>query len=283
MKNQDINIRDPIVILKDGKYYMYGTRAANFGKETGGFDVYVSDDLENWSDPIPCFDSNAYGLNSSVNWAPEVHEYKGAYYMFATFTRENGMRGTFALKSDSLLGPFKPHSEGALTPYDWECLDGTLFVSDSGKPYLIFCHEHTQIIDGTIDFVALSDDLTRAEGDVTTLFRASESGYAEELTCIKHFITDGPYMYRSKTGELFMLWSSFINDQYAECLVKFTDGTLSENFVHLEPLIRNDGGHGMIFRGKDGLYLTYHTPNTKGSERPSFRKLIDNGDSLSVG
>ena len=46
--------------------------------------------------------------------------------MFAAFTRENGIRGTFALKSDSLLGPFKPHSEGALTPYDWECLDGTL-------------------------------------------------------------------------------------------------------------------------------------------------------------
>ena len=41
MKNQDINIRDPFVLVVDGKYYMYGTRAANFGQGTGGFDVYV--------------------------------------------------------------------------------------------------------------------------------------------------------------------------------------------------------------------------------------------------
>lgn len=29
MKNSDINIRDPFVLAEDGKYYMYGTRAAN--------------------------------------------------------------------------------------------------------------------------------------------------------------------------------------------------------------------------------------------------------------
>jgi len=31
MKCSDINIRDPFVVYKDGTYYMYGTRAANFG------------------------------------------------------------------------------------------------------------------------------------------------------------------------------------------------------------------------------------------------------------
>ena len=88
MKCSEIHIRDPFVLREDGKYYMYGTRAANFGKKTGGFDVYVSEDLVTWSEPHPCFDSEAYGLNFSANWAPEVHKYKGAYYMFATFTRE---------------------------------------------------------------------------------------------------------------------------------------------------------------------------------------------------
>ena len=148
---QDINIRDPFVLYEDGTYYMYGTRAKNFGCKTGGFDVYVSTDLVNWSEPIECFDSNQYDMNVEVNWAPEVHKYNGNYYMFATFTRKtNWLRGTFILKADNPLGPFTPHSKGVVTPEDWECLDGTFYLDKEGHPYIVFCHEHTQIIDGTI-------------------------------------------------------------------------------------------------------------------------------------
>ena len=70
--------------------------------------------------------------------------------MLATFTQENGLRGSYILKSDSPLGEFKPYSDGALTPQEWECLDATLYISKAGEAYLVFCHEHTQIIDGTL-------------------------------------------------------------------------------------------------------------------------------------
>ena len=40
MKCSDINIRDPFVIYEDGTYYMYGTRAKDFGIKTGGFDAH---------------------------------------------------------------------------------------------------------------------------------------------------------------------------------------------------------------------------------------------------
>lgn len=43
MKNSEINLRDPFVLLHDGKYYLYGSRA----EKQSGFDVYVSEDLEN--------------------------------------------------------------------------------------------------------------------------------------------------------------------------------------------------------------------------------------------
>ena len=49
MKLADINIRDPYVLLHEGKYYLYGTRGATCWGEADGFDAYVSDDLENWS------------------------------------------------------------------------------------------------------------------------------------------------------------------------------------------------------------------------------------------
>ena len=46
LKNKDIHIRDPFVLVKDGVYYMYGTRGVNFGQQTGGIYVYKGTDLE---------------------------------------------------------------------------------------------------------------------------------------------------------------------------------------------------------------------------------------------
>ncbi len=283
MKNSEINIRDSFVLYENGKYYMYGTRADNFGRKTKGFDVYISDNLENWSEPIECFNSEEHSLNLEVNWAPEVHKYKDSYYMFATFTKEsNNLRGTFILKSESPLGPFVPHSKGAVTPEDWECLDGTLYINREGRPYIVFCHEHTQIIDGTICFAQLNDELTESITEPVTLFAASECPWIDTHDRSGHFITDGPFIYRTKTDELLMLWSSFIKGQYAELLVKFDSGEIGTDFTHLEPLIDNDGGHGMIFKGKDKLYLTFHSPNQSGFEKPCFVEIEDRGNTVSV-
>ncbi|MBQ6264069.1 MAG: family 43 glycosylhydrolase [Clostridia bacterium] len=281
MKCKKINIRDPFVIYENGTYYMYGTRAKDFGIKTGGFDVYISADLDEWSEPHEVFNSAQAGLNKGSNWAPEVHFYKGAYYMFATFIKPDGLRGTYILRADSPLGTFLPHSEGSATPDGWECLDGTFYV-ENGEPYLVFSHEHTQIIDGTICYIKLSGDLTRAEGEPVTLFSASEPHYIEKKPEGEHYVTDGPFMFRTKSGELLMLWSTFPKGKYAECLVRFEGGSIKNGFVHLDPLTNDDGGHGMLFRAEDGLYLTFHRPNTSGSEHPVFIKVEDKGDTIAL-
>lgn len=282
MKITDINIRDPYVLFENNKYYLYGTRAKDFGCKTGGFDVYTSDNLVDWSNPSECFASAQYGLNKEVNWAPEVHKYNGAYYMFATFTKENGLRGTFVLKANSPLGPFAPHSKKALTPDEWECLDGTLYIDKNGKPYLVFCHEHTQITDGAMCYVRLSDDLSEALSEPVTMFRASSPYYIEEKPEGEHYITDGPFMYRTRDGELLMIWSTFIHHQYAQCLAKSDNGEIDGEFIHLPPLITDDGGHGMLFNGKEGLMLTFHTPNQTDYERPTFKRIRDTGSSIQI-
>lgn len=282
MNCNEINIRDPFVLVEDGIYYLYGTRASNFGQKVGGFDVYTSSDLENWSEPTCCFDSTSHGMNTMVNWAPEVHKYKGSYYMFATFTRPNSLRATYVLRAESPMGPFVPHGDGFLTPAEWECLDGTLYISKENVPYLVFCHEHTQIIDGTICYVQLSEDLTCAVGEPVTLFAASSPYWADKLPADAHRVTDGPFLYRSKTDELLMIWSTFIKGQYAECLVRFCGGELGTSFEHLDPLITDDGGHGMIFKAGEQLMLTFHSPNTQGEEHPVFKPLIDRGDYLQM-
>ncbi len=281
MKKEQINIRDPFVVYENGTYYLYGTRAKDLGCKVGGIDVYISGDMIDWSDPIECFNSEKYGLNREVNWAPEVYKYKEKYYMFATFTQDNGLRGTYSLCSDSPKGPFVPHSKGALTPTDWECLDGTLYIDESGVPYLVFCHEHTQIIDGTICYVRLNEALDALDGDVVTLFSASSYKPVDPQKN-GHYITDGPFMYRSKTNELFMLWSSYIKGVYAEFVIKFKNKKLGLEFEHMQPLLDSDGGHGMIFSDNKNTYLTYHTPNDNLLEHPEFCFLEDNGNFISI-
>ncbi|MGN1123336.1 MAG: glycoside hydrolase family 43 protein [Eubacterium sp.] len=280
MRLEQINIRDPFVLCEGDTFYLYGTRAKDFGKKTAGFDVYTSKDLVSWSAPQECFNSEKYGLNREVNWAPEVHRYNKIYYMTATFTKENGLRGTYVLKSENPLGPFVPHSNGAVTPDEWECLDGTLYFSNDGCAYLIFCHEHTQIIDGSVCYVRLNEDLTEAEGAPVRLFNGSEPYWADKKPDGEHYITDGPFMYTTKSGELLMIWSTFVNHKYTQCLAKSDNGEIDGKFIHLPLLIDDDGGHGMIFKAFGKLMLTFHTPNKSGEEHPAFKELEDIGSAI---
>ena len=58
MKREDINIRDPFILTdrENGVYYLYGTRGDARRKELGyGFDVFVSRDLEEFSEPTVVF------------------------------------------------------------------------------------------------------------------------------------------------------------------------------------------------------------------------------------
>ena len=70
------------------KYYLYGSRVTIpiKGYPCGhqeGFDVYVSDDLEEWSNPKCVFEKNKDFWGEKDYWAPEVHIYQGKFYMFA--------------------------------------------------------------------------------------------------------------------------------------------------------------------------------------------------------
>lgn len=282
MKLENINIRDPFVLAENGTYYLYGTRAENFGCKTGGFDVYTSTDLVNFSEAKECFNSEKYGLNKEVNWAPEVHKYKGEYYMLATFTQENGLRGSYILKSDSPLGEFKPYSDGALTPQEWECLDATIYISKAGEAYLVFCHEHTQIIDGTICFVKLNKELNAPISLPTKLFSGSSPYWADNKPSGEHYITDGPFMYRTSKSKLLLIWSTFVNHKYCQCVARSSDNELNGVFEHLPLLIDDDGGHGMIFKADNKLYLSFHTPNINGQEHPKFIEIKDTGNSIEI-
>ncbi len=69
---------------------------------------------------------------------------------------------------------------------------------------------------------------------------------------------------------------------YCQCVAKSSNGELDGEFIHLPPIITNDGGHGMIFKADNKLYLTFHTPNKSLEEHPTFKELIDTGKSIII-
>ncbi len=281
MKNNEIHIRDPYVLVHNGKYYLYGTRGPTCWGLADGFDVYVGTDLENWSEPIEVFHNGGDFWADRHYWAPEVHYYNGEFYMFASFKSESKRRGTQILKASSPLGPFVIHSEGPVTPEQWECLDGTLYVDKDNVPHMIFCHEHTQIIDGKMCAVTLSKDLKTALGEPRELFKASHAPWVRPADN-GHYITDGPFMYRCKEDDLIMIWSSFSEEGYTVSIARSSDNEITGEWTQDASLLfRKDGGHGMIFKGLDNLlYLALHSPNKNPQERPKFFQLEDVGNTL---
>ena len=279
MKRTEINLRDPFVLVHEGTYYLYGTRAATCWGEADGFDVYTSGDLENWSGPTECFHNDGSFWADRNYWAPEVYRWEDGFYMFASFKRADVRRGTAILRADSPLGPFAPHSEGCVTPRDWECLDGTFYVSPAGRPYLAFCHEWVQVGNGEVCAMELTEDLRSAAGEPRVLFRAGDAAWSKRMhhsSGQEGYVTDGPFLWRTEDGALLCLWAGFSQDGYTEGVARSGNGEIDGVFTQTEPLFRRDGGHGMVFRGLDGvLRLTLHSPNTHLQEHPVFYRLTE--------
>lgn len=280
----EINIRDPFVYVENGVYYMTGTRGPTCWGPADGFDGYRSTDLTHWEGPFEIF-HRPEGFQPDRNyWAPEIHAYQGSYYLFATFNEETRKKGTMILKADAPLGPYVLHSEGRITPGEWDCLDGTFYLSPEQVPYMVFCHEwqdavegHGHLGDGTVCAVQLSEDLRHPVGEPRVLFAASQA--QPWIRSIEHprypgpnYITDGPFLYRTSDGTLVMLWSSFGEHGYVEAVARSDNGDVTGNWrIDETPLFAENGGHGMLFTTTEGqLTLVLHSPNTHLEERPVF-------------
>ena len=277
MKRSEIHIRDPFILPYNGKYYLYGSRGSEvWGVSATGLDVYVSNDLENWSEPKEIFTRTKDFWADRHYWAPEVYAYNGAFYMFASFKSAARRRATLVLKSDAPDGKFTVHSEGSITPPDWEALDGTLYISKKGEPYMIFCHEWVQIKTGEVCAVKMSADLKCAVGEPFTLFKADEASWIKSGEG-GIYVTDGPFPYRCADGTLILLWSSIGSEGYTEAIAVSDNGDIDGKWVQRDELLfKKDGGHGMIFKTfDDRLILLLHEPNEHPFERPAYFEIED--------
>jgi beta-xylosidase len=263
--------------------------------------VYKSRDLRNWQAPSIVFTlpDRTWANPREGAWAPEVHAYRGKFYLFVTLhnsakilaaqpavRRTSFMRGTTVSVSDSPEGPFTLlKTDGPVPPADFMTLDGTLYLDSAKKPWMVYAHEWVQKIDGTMEAVPLKADLSAAAGPPIFLFKGSDApwldAYLKADTRELSYVTDGPELFRTGDGHLLMLWSSFGPGGYIETVARSKSGEVAGPWEQLPPLLEVDGGHGMLFHSFDGrLLMVLHRTNTDAYAK--IYEIEDDGDHLGV-
>lgn len=286
-----IRVRDPFIYADTNSqtYFLYaqtGNRLKN--PQPGlGVEVYWSKDLEHWSEPALAFRRPEGFWGGDEIWAPEVHRFGDKFYLFVSFNGRQGGRGTQIFHSDSPAGPFTMFSEAACTPPEQCSLDGTPWVDADGTNWLVYCHEWVQVGDGRMLAVRMKPDWSARVGEPIVLFTASQSPWVNHLESAarpgtNNFVTDGPFLYRTRSGQLRMLWSSFGRSGYGAGVAVSRTGRIEGPWVHLpDPLFARDGGHGMMFKAFDGQQkLVLHQPNGGGKERAQLFEVEEINEQL---
>lgn len=296
----ELSMSDPFIFTdkKTNTYYLTGT----------GGRLYKSKDLKMWEGPYSIINLTGTWMDSLWVAAAEIHQFNDKYYLAGTWSDHTTlieavprrynvpMNQTQLLVANSVEGPYKPlvqEYDFCLGPKDWDIIDGTLY-EENDTVYLVFVHEWTQIIDGTMDYFPLSEDLTHRTAEPKTMFRASEADWSKEMTSIGEatfgmkmpgWVTDGPQMFRTQTGKLGMLWSSWGENRYAQGIAYSESGSIKGPWVQEEEAFKGDNsGHGMLFKTFEGktLFIIHHAEE-RGPRKPQIYEVDDSGDKLILG
>ncbi len=292
MLREDISLSDPFVVADPvtKTYYMTGTAG----------DIFKSTDLELWTrlpwairtNGIAWIGANHTSPSPRQIWAPELYYRDGAYYNIVTFTNPNAQtedtrharRSIHILKSDKPEGPYSKIAGGddIYLPASKMAIDGTLWEED-GRTYLVYCYEWVQAGDGGIEYVELKPDLTGIIGEAKTICHASDGRAWNNSP-----VTDGPYLFRTQTGRLGMIWTSWRSGVYVQGVSYSDNGKLNGRWTHSKaPVTPDNHGHGMLFHTFDGqLLLSIHSNRNIDLEQQRFERhpalfvVDDRGDEL---
>jgi len=292
-----IILSDPFVLAdrNTNMYYMTGT---------GGM-LWKSKDLKLWDGPFKVTetDPNSWMGPKPMIWAAEIHPYKGKYYYFATFTNRNikidsvkgnviERRACHVLVSEHPDGPYVPMKDSIYLPAGKPTLDGTFWVDTDGKPYMVYCYEWLQNWNGTIEKIELKPDLSGTIGTGKVLFHASDSPWSREKDengmVVPNKVTDGPYMFRTATGRLGIIWTSWVYDVYTQGVAYSESGTLDGPWIQdKDPITPPNYGHGMLFLTLQGKFLlllhSHKNINGRFLRTPHFFEADISTDKLIIG
>ena len=257
----EVVMADPHVIRVDGKYYLYATT------HTRGYDVFVSDDLVNWTNKGLAFDDPRRGA-----WAPDVFHNKrgdGKFYLYYT----DSIAGTRPSGFDKQIGvavgdgPAGPFTDKAVLATN--AIDAHLFQDDDGKYYLYY----VDLFQGfKIRAQPMSDPLTKS-GDTTIVIRPTEAWEK-----ISGEVTEGPFMLKRK-DVYYLMYSGTGADSPNYGIGYATAKSPLGPFTKFagNPIVQRGGkvlgpGHHCVIEGPDKkLWLVYHQ---KWDDGKNFKRFL---------
>ncbi len=255
------DMADPDVLRVGNKYYLYPTWRG------WGYDVFVSDDLVNWTHEGLAFKDARGGA-----WAPDLFHNKrgdGKFYLYYTDTPSTGERTPTNKQigvavADSPLGPFV--DKGSL---ERDSIDAHLFEDDDGKLYLYYVKFGPT---NHIVVQAMVDPLTK-KGKPTDVIAPTE-----QWERISGPVTEGPFMLKHN-GIYYLTYSGTGADSPNYGIGYATSNSPLGPFKKYagNPIVKRTDkvlgpGHHCVVEGPDGkLWMVYHQ---KRSEKQSYHRYL---------
>lgn len=255
-----VPLGDPFIMLHEGKYYAYGTNAAD------GISVYVSDDLHTWK--VPAEAKNGLALHKDDVWsdhwfwAPEVYFENGKFYMYYSANEH-----ICVAIADSPTGPFKQAVKKPMIE-DEKCIDNSLFIDDNGIAYLSF----VRFTDGNNIWIAeMEDDLVTIKKETMKPCLHVSQPWEE----VWPRVNEGSFIVKHN-GVYYMSYSanSYESPFYGVGFAT-ADKVMGpwKKYEH-NPILQKPGklvgvGHSAMFWDKeDQLYIVFHAHNSSNQIHP---------------
>ena len=261
---------DPFIHLENGTYYLYFSSG-----DTVGLTVYTSTDLKEWlpdqgRDKFGRAYVNGNGFGKNRFWAPEMHKYKGKYYLFHSAEEKVTVD-----VGDSPLGPFRNPEK---KPFFQEGnIDNSFFLDDDGTPYMLYAHFYAG---NEVWICELEKDLLHAKPETQRkLIRAEEDWEMNRADprFSKWSIAEGPCLVK-KDGLYWLTYSSHhvIDDNYNVCLATATNVKGPYVKQGKGPILAPRGkyqctGHHSLFKDKFGNWkIVFHSRDPGGGPRYTY-------------
>lgn len=267
-------MRDPMVLVADGKYYITGTQPPYFDGDNEGVHLWSTKDFEKFEDCgliLKRADMPETLWCRDRFWAPELFDGKDGWF-YLTFNCCNEgpehikkLKNVGIARSRKVTGPYEILSyDKALTEGLRGGNDGSMFADDDGKLYLL-CNEKDAIMLYEYD----KENVCLLNGRAIC-----ERGKNDEWDSAG---VEGPCLVK-KHNKYFLWYSSWTNGYNAGlCTADSIDGPWEkskQNPVIGDNDLWHHAGHNHSFTSLDGKdYLIFHA-NIKNPEEEDVERII---------
>ncbi len=143
----DIRVHDPVMIKQGNTYYVFHTGS--------GISIKISKDKIHWknagnvfpSGQLPAWHKNDIPEQDGSLWAPDIHYYKGVYYLYYSVSAWMNFNSSIGLATNTTLDTLDPKyqwkDEGMVISYKnggagVNVIDPNFFMDTNGKAYLFY-------------------------------------------------------------------------------------------------------------------------------------------------